>query len=348
MTKARNNHSLRRVLMLGFEDAQILDITGPFQILQAAPGPDGEPAYDIELVAPKAGAFRTTCGLELTASRGIDEVGADDLARVDTFIVSGGQGSRLLMEDQRVLDFIRRASRMARRTVSVCTGALLLAGAGLLDGKRAATHWAFVENFRRLFPDVELDSDAIYVRADNIWTSAGVTAGMDLTLALVEEDLGRETALAIARHLVMFLMRPGGQSQFSAQLAAQSVSDERIARVCAHIVQNPRADLTVPALAAFAHMSERTFARRFAAAASMSPALFVERARLDEARRRIIDGAGSIEAIAFDAGFGGSERMRRAFIRHLGVTPNRYRERFQTAKRPITLDLTAEDRAHVS
>lgn len=347
MKKPRTSPTPRRVLMLAYEDAQILDVTGPFQIFAAAVMRDGMPAYEIELVAPEAGAFRTTCGLDLTATRGIDDMTAEELARIDSFLVVGGQGSRLLAGDARVLDFIRRASAKARRTVSICTGALLLAAAGLLDGKRATTHWAYAPQLRRNFPEVEVDDDAIYVRQGNIWTSAGVTAGMDLALALVEEDLGRETALAIARHLVMFLMRPGGQSQFSAQLAAQSVADEGIARVCAYIVENPRADLSVPALAAHAHMSERTFARRFTAAANMPPALFVERARLDEARRRLIDGAGSIEAVAYDAGFGGGERMRRAFIRHLGVTPNRYRERFQTAKRPIILTLTAE-RPHAS
>jgi len=338
----------KRVLMLGFENAQILDVTGPFQILEAARTRSGEPAYEIELIAPERGPFRTSCGLTLTAMRGIDEIGDDELGLVHSLLVAGGMGTRNLVHDARVIGFIRRAAARTKRTVSVCTGALLLAGAGLLDGKRAATHWAFAEALRRDFPKVEVDPDAIYVRAGKIWTSAGVTAGMDLALALVEEDLGRETALAIARHLVMFLMRPGGQSQFSAQLAAQGVSDERIARVCAHIVGNPRDDLSVPTLAAHAHMSERTFARRFAEATGLTPAQFVERARLDEARRRLTEGSAPVETVAHHAGFGQAERMRRAFLRHLGVTPNRYRERFQTAKRPISINLIAEERQNVS
>jgi transcriptional regulator GlxA family with amidase domain len=321
--------------MLGYEGAQILDITGPLQILSTARTPDGKPAYEIELIAPKAGPFEASAGLRLHAARGIGQVPYTELSDIDTFMISGGYGSRALQHDETTLNFIREAATRARRTASICTGALLLAAAGLLDGKRATTHWSFVPKFRRDFPKVNVDEDAIYVRAGNLWTSAGVTAGMDLALALVEEDLGREMALTIARHHVMYLMRPGGQSQFSAQLAAQAIDDERIAQVCSYIIENPRADLSVPRLAAQAHMSERNFARRFAEAATMTPALFVERARLDEARRRLTEGALPLETIAYDAGFGVAERMRRAFLRHLGVTPHRYRERFQTARRSL-------------
>jgi transcriptional regulator GlxA family with amidase domain len=290
--------------------------------------------------------MRTTGGILLLPDRAIGDIDDDDLSGVDTFIVAGGYGSRALAHDASVLEFIRRASARARRTVSICTGALLLAAAGLLEGKRAATHWAYAATLKRDYPGIEVDDDAIYIRDGDLWTSAGVTAGMDLALALVEDDLGREQALLIARHLVMFLMRPGGQSQFSAQLAAQAVGDERIALICSHIVESPRGDLTVPALASRAHMSERTFARRFAAATGTTPALFVERARLDDARRRLSDSALPLETIAHDAGFGGGERMRRAFLRHLGVTPNRYRERFQTARRPIFI--AAGEDTHVS
>ncbi|MCE9649749.1 MAG: DJ-1/PfpI family protein [Parvibaculum sp.] len=336
----------RRVLMLGYDEAQILDITGPLQILSSALTPEGKPAYAIELVAPKAGPVAASAGLTLQARRGIGQIPYTELSDIDTFLVSGGFGSRTLRHDEAVLAFIREAATRARRTASICTGALLLAAAGLLDGKRATTHWAFAATLRRDFPKIEVDEDAIYVREGNLWTSAGVTAGMDLALALVEEDLGRDTALAIARHHVMYLMRPGGQSQFSAQLAAQAIEDQRIAQICAYIVQNPRAELTVPKLAAQAHMSERNFARRFAEAAAMTPALFVERARLDEARRRLTDGALPLETVAYDAGFGVAERMRRAFIRHLGVTPHRYRERFQTARRTATPATLLQEISH--
>ena len=331
--------------MLAYEDAQILDVTGPMQIFASARDAEGGRAYEIELIAPEAGRFRTTCGLDLFAARGIGDLGPRDIAAIDTLLVSGGEGGRRLLDNAPVIAFIGETARRARRTASICTGAFLLAEAGLLDGKRAATHWAWTASLARRYPAVTVDDDAIYLREGKIWTSAGVTAGMDLALALVEEDLGRDTALAIARQLVMFLMRPGGQSQFSARLAAQAVEDARIAKVCMHIVEEPRGDLTVPALARFAHMSERSFARRFHEATGTTPANFVERARLDEARRRLTQDALPIETIAFDAGFGAAERMRRAFLRHLGVTPNRYRERFQTARRGPSLSL--EEQAHV-
>ncbi len=256
---------------------------------------------------------------------------------LDTFLVSGGQGTRALEHDTETLAFIARVAPQAQRTASICTGAILLAAADLLDGKPATTHWAYAPKLARDYPHVRVDGDAIFTRAGSVWTSAGVTAGMDLALALIEDDLGRDTALAIARFHVMYLMRPGGQSQYSAQLAAQAIDDERIAQVCAYIIDNPRADLSVPQLATIAHMSERNFARRFAENAAMTPALFVERARLDEARRRLSDARVPLERVAFEAGFGQAERMRRAFLKHLGVTPNRYRERFHTTRRPPSL-----------
>jgi transcriptional regulator GlxA family with amidase domain len=346
MTKPRPQKP-HRVTMLAFEDAQILDVTGPLQIFSAARNDQGERVYEIELIAPEGGPVRTSCGLELIAARGIADLGPRDLSAIDTLLISGGEGGRRLLDNEPLLSFIRAAAGRARRVASICTGAFLLAEAGLLDGKRVATHWAWAASLARRYPAVEVDDDAIYLRAGKVWTSAGVTAGLDLALAMVEEDLGRDKALDIARYLVLFLMRPGGQSQFSAQLAAQAVDDARIAKVCVHIVENPRGELTVPALASLAHMSERTFARRFAEATGTTPAHFVERARLDEARRRLTEGAQPIETVAFDAGFGQAERMRRAFLRHLGVTPNRYRERFRTAQRPVALPFATEERTNV-
>lgn len=338
----------RRVLMLIYEDAQILDIAGPVQLLSAAvDAATGDPAYEVELVAERRGPVGTTSGLTLAAHKGFDDLTPDDLAQVDTFIVSGGNGSRVEMENEALLAFVRKAAAPARRVVSICTGAVILAAAGLLAGRRAATHWAYAPTMRQRFPDVVVDDDAIYVRDGKIWTSAGVTAGMDLALALIEEDLGRDMALTLARHHVMYLMRPGGQSQFSAQLAAQHVGNERLARICTYIVENPRADLTVPALAARAAMSERSFARHFASETGFTPAQFVERARLDEACRRLASGDTSLDAVSADAGFGAAERMRRAFIRHLGVTPGRYRERFRTARRDAPPHQESPANAHL-
>lgn len=323
----------RRVMMLAYADAQILDIAGPLQILSTALLPDGRPAYAIELVSADPGPVSTTSGLVLRADRAMADVSPRDLASLDVLMVTGGLGSREAMEDERLLAFVRKAAAPAARVVSICTGAVILAAAGLLDGRRATTHWAYAPTMQKRFPAVTVEEDAIYVRDGKFWTSAGVTAGMDLALALVEEDLGRDTALLIARHHVMYLMRPGGQSQFSAQLAAQRVADTRLSRVCAFVIENPRADLSVPALAARAAMSERSFARRFAEETGITPAQFVERARLDEACRHLAGSDLSLDAVSADAGFGAAERMRRAFIRHLGVTPGRYRERFRTARR---------------
>ncbi|ABS62091.1 transcriptional regulator, AraC family [Parvibaculum lavamentivorans DS-1] len=339
----------RCVMMVIYDGAQVLDVAGPVQLLSAATFPDGRAAYEIELVAEKPGPVATTSGLLLMAARGFADIPPAALRKIDTLMVTGGLGSRVEMENRHLLAFVRAAAAPARRVVSICTGAVILAAAGLLDGRRATTHWAYAPTMRRRFPKVAVEEDAIYVRDGKFWTSAGVTAGMDLALALVEEDLGREMALALARHHVMYLMRPGGQSQFSAQLAAQHVEDERLARVCAFVIENPRADLTVPALAARAVMSERSFARHFVAETGFTPAQFVERARLDEACRRLANGDHSLDAVSADAGFGAAERMRRAFIRHLGVTPGRYRERFRTARRdaPRTFSPLETGNAHL-
>lgn len=336
-------------MMLVYDDAQVLDIAGPVQLLSAAVDPvTGNPAYEVEIVSEERGPVATTSGLVIRVERSIADIAPSELARLHTFIVTGGQGSRASMENDRLLDFVRLAARTSRRTVSICTGSVILAAAGLLDRRRATTHWAYAPIMRRRFPKVVVEEDAIYVRDGKVWTSAGVTAGMDLALALIEEDLGREVALTLARYHVMYLMRPGGQSQFSAQLAAQRVESPRLAKICAWIVENPSADLSVPALAARANMSERSFARHFVAETDFTPAQFVERARLDEACRRLADGETSLDAVSADAGFGAAERMRRAFIRHLGVTPGRYRERFRTARRDLLPPpLQGQDDAHL-
>ena len=340
--------SPRRIMMIGYERANVIDIAGPLQLFASARGADGRPAYEVELVSAEPGAVLTTSGLVLQANRSIGQVTDADLDGLDTLLVSGGEGSRGAMHDKRLTDFIARASTHARRTASICTGAVLLAAAGLLKGRRATTHWAYAGTLAARFPDTDVDADAIYVRDGNIWSSAGVTAGMDLALALIEADLGRETALMLARHHVMYLMRPGGQSQFSAELAAQSAEDSRIARVCHHIAENPQAELSVPALAQIAAMSERSFARHFTQETGFTPAQFVERARVDAACRALSGEDANFDTIAATTGFGTGERMRRSFLRHLGVTPQRYRERFRTAERPMShpLSQTSGD-AHV-
>lgn len=330
--------------MLGYDGAQILDITGPMQIFAAVAEAGGKPGYSIELTAPRSGTITTSCGLTLGIGRSIEAFTPGDLAGIDMFLVSGGQ-VETLASDPSIIGFIRDAAAAARRTASVCTGAFLLAEAGLLDGRRAATHWAYAEAFRERYPQVELDADAIFVRDGEIWSSAGVTAGMDLALAMVEADHGREVARTIARRLVMFLMRPGGQSQYSVSLAPHAADEGRIGAICAYVTAHPGADLSVPVLAHRAAMSERGFARHFKAETGMTPADFVERVRLDLARRLLSDGDLSLDRVAEACGFVTGERMRRTFIRHLAITPGAYRNRFRTS-RPDSSHLSAERNIH--
>ncbi len=337
----------RRVVMLGYDGAQILDITGPMQIFAAVAEAGGKPGYSIELTAPRAGKITTSCGLTLGIERSIEAFTPGDLAGVDTFLISGGPGIKELAGDSSVVRFVRDVAAAARRTASVCTGAILLAEAGRLNQRRAATHWAYVDAFRERYPAVELDADAIFVRDGEIWSSAGVTAGMDLALAMVEADHGREVARTIARHLVMFLMRPGGQSQYSMSLAARIPDEGRIGTVCAYVMAHPDADLSVSVLAGRAAMSERGFARHFKAETGMTPADFVERARLDLARRLLCDGDLSLDRVAGACGFGTAERMRRTFIRHLAITPGAYRNRFRTSRADPSTLLPAERNIHV-
>ncbi|HLH15465.1 MAG TPA: helix-turn-helix domain-containing protein, partial [Solirubrobacteraceae bacterium] len=221
-------------------------------------------------------------------------------------------------------------------TASVCTGAFVLAAAGLLDGRRASTHWAAASRLQREHPRVHVDPEPIFVRDGDVWTSAGVTAGMDLALALVEEDLGRELALTIARHLVLFLRRPGNQSQFSATLAAQRAAREPLREVQRAIVEDLAREHSVEAMAARAHMSVRHFARAFRAETGVTPARHVERVRVEAARRRLEDSAEPIAAIAASCGFANAETMRRAFLRSVHVGPAEYRRRFTTPTRKET------------
>jgi transcriptional regulator GlxA family with amidase domain len=223
---------------------------------------------------------------------------------------------------------VREIGSAARRIVSVCTGAFVLAEAGLLDGRRATTHWAACDMLARRFPLVEVDPEPIFVRDGNVVTSAGVTAGMDLALALVEDDLGRDAALTIARHLVMFLRRPGNQTQFSEQLSAQLAHREPIREVQRWVADNPAVDLTVDALARRANLSPRQFARAFAAEVGVTPGKYVDRVRLETARRLLEDTGDGVAEIARRCGYGTAESMRRAFLRTVGVGPAEYRRRF--------------------
>lgn len=319
----------RRAVMLAFEGVQILDVTGPLEVLSiatralAARGARDR-GYAIEVVAPRAGRVRASSGLELVASRRARDVRGP----LDTLFVAGGEGVHRALGDAATLRWIRRVAGDARRVASVCTGAFLLAEAGLLDGRRATTHWGSCPALAERFPHVRVEPDRIYVRDGRFATSAGVTAGMDLALALVEEDVGREVALAVARQMVLFLKRPGGQSQFSAQLASPLASRPPLRDLQGWIHEHPDADLSVEALARRTAMSPRHFARVFAREFGVTPARYVERARVEAARRLLEASDGSLDEVADACGFGSAETLRRAFQRQLRVSPSSYRRTF--------------------
>jgi transcriptional regulator GlxA family with amidase domain len=316
----------RPVLLAGFPGAQVLDLTGPGEVFGIADRLNGSEAYDVRLVAPGGRTIETSSGyLRLSPHGPLPRRGT-----IDTLVVAGGDVEATI-KDTRYIGWLRRAAARSRRVTSVCNGAFLLAEAGLLNGRRATTHWATAGELGRRYPEIEVDSDAIFVRDGHVYTSAGVTAGMDLALSLVEEDLGRDAALGVARWLVVFLQRPGGQSQFSAQLASQLAERHPLRELQAWIVENPAEDLSVPALARRAFMSQRNFARAFRREVGMTPGAYVEAVRVDRARMLLETTDHGVEAVARECGFGSVKTMRRAFARRVHVSPSDYRGRFRVA-----------------
>jgi transcriptional regulator GlxA family with amidase domain len=318
---------VRRVLILAVDGAQSLDILGPVEVFHTAVAMAPEAGYDVSLVVPGAGGrVRLSNGLHMYA-----EPLPDPPPRHDTLVVAGGRGTREAIHDSAIVAWVAAAAARARRTTSVCTGAFLLAEAGLLSGRNATTHWRYCASLAGRHPDIGLDPDAVYVRDGDVWTSAGVTAGIDLALALVEEDVGREVALAVARELVVFLRRPGGQSQFSRALAAQQATRPALRELQAWIGGHLDADLSVAALARRANLTERSFSRAFRREVGQTPAAYVEGLRIERARILLEDGAESLHAVARATGFASAEVLRRAFHRRVGVSPAAYRERFRAA-----------------
>jgi transcriptional regulator GlxA family with amidase domain len=322
--------SPRQVAILAFPGVQSLDVTGPLEVFAGAKAlveaaDHGERGYELRIVSSDGAPLRTSSGLTLVPDSSI----SDPTLEPDTLIVAGGRGSIEARADGALIDWIARTASTARRTASVCTGAFLLAEAGLLDGRRATTHWASAGRLAERYPRINVDPEPIFVRDGPIWTSAGVTAGMDLALALVEEDLDRDAALTIARHLVLFLRRPGNQSQFSATLASQQPAREPLREVQRLVIEEVAGEHSVEAMATRAHMSPRHFARAFRAETGITPARYVERVRLEAARRRLEDTAEPVSAVAAACGFGTAETMRRVFLRALGVGPAEYRRRFR-------------------
>jgi transcriptional regulator GlxA family with amidase domain len=324
----------RRVVVLGYDGMQSLDLAGPVEVFDVATRHGITPPYKVEIVAPTAAPIVTTSGITITPNRGI----GDGRSAVDTFIVAGGQGVDAVAEDPALIDAVRKVARRSRRVASVCSGAFILAKAGLLDGRRVTTHWASCRRLARRYPELDVDPDPIFVRDGDVYTSAGVTAGIDLCLALVEEDHGRDLALSVARQLVVFLKRPGGQAQFSSHLSTQLADRDVLADVQGWIADHLEDDLSVARLAARAAMSPRHFARVFRAETGVTPARFVEHARVEQARRRLEESSAGIEEIAYDCGFGTPETMRRAFLRSLWVGPAEYRQRFR-ATAAVTMEV---------
>jgi transcriptional regulator GlxA family with amidase domain len=316
----------RLIEVLAFPQVQLLDVAGPIQVFTAAnelaAKTEARTPYTIRVVAPKGAQVQATSGLTFVTAPL-----PDPTEPLDTLIVAGGQGVMRAADDPSLVDWLRARAGAARRIASVCTGAFLLAAAGLLDRRRAVTHWEYCDQLGRRYPAVKVEPDPIFVHDGDVWSSAGVTAGIDLSLALVEEDLGRGLALAVARHLVVFLKRPGGQAQFSAALSLQS-ADDRFADLHSWLAGHLAGDLSLTRLAAQTGMSERTFLRRYREATGMTPARAVERLRVEAARQLLVETRLPAKRIAARCGFGSEETMRRSFVRLQGVNPQDYRQRF--------------------
>jgi len=320
---------IRPVGLVVFPGVEIIDLTGPMEVFAFAniglqrSGMCAEPAYPMEVLAAKPGPITSSCGLQIIANKSYGDIQDG----IDTLVVAGTPDVNCLLCDPALQDWVKALAPRVNRLVSVCTGAFLLAECGLLDGLRATSHWDYCDRLARDYPSVNVEPDRIFVRDGFISTSGGITSGIDLALSMVEEDWGSELALLVARYLVVFLKRPGGQSQFSAYLTSEAHRPE-LKDLQAWIMLHLTEDLRVETLAERMFMSSRNFARFFLTETGMTPAKFVELARIDAARHYLGSTRLSIEAVAEKSGFTDPERMRRAFIRQLGINPQSYRERF--------------------
>lgn len=330
---ARPTTADRTVVVVLFDGVQPLDVVGPHEVFAGANDVlDAEgrsdPRYRLVLAAATAGPVTSESGLQLVATRSLASI---DLKRIDTLLLPGGSGVRPAAADPATAAWIARAAAAARRTVTVCSGAFLAGAAGLLDGRTCTTHWARADALAEAHPAATVDADPIFIRDDNLWSSAGVTAGIDLALALVEHDLGADVAQIVARWLVVFLRRPGGQSQFAVPVWTRACEREPIRAAQAFVHADPGADLSVPALARHVGLSARHFTRLFQQQVGVAPGRYVENVRVEAARRLLETERTGVAAVATRCGFGTSETMRRAFLRRLGVGPDQYRQRFAVA-----------------
>lgn len=320
------SRALRRIVMLAAPPIEELDLVGPWDVFSTANNALGRkgPHYALELVTTGPSlALTGDSGLTLSAARRYPQLKGE----IDTLVVPGGTGPQAKQKPA-LRGWLCKVATRARRIASVCTGAFLLADAGLLDGKHVTTHWMFAGELARRYPALIVEADRIYIQQGRFYTSAGVTAGMDLALALVEEDLGSALALQVARTLVLFLRRPGGQNQFSALLTPSASDCKPLRDLQVWCAENLRQDLSVDKLALRVAMSPRNFARVFAREFGTTPAAFVENLRIEGSRRILETTTMGLKGIAASVGFHSAEVMRRAFQRNVGISPERYRERF--------------------
>jgi transcriptional regulator GlxA family with amidase domain len=319
---------MKKIVMLSLPPAHGVDVMGPLEVFGLASRmleeESGRPGYETELVTNSADlVIPTSSGIRINAHKHYEQV----TGKVDTFFIAAGAGTRE-PGDPALLAWLREMARQARRVCSVCTGAFLLANAGLLNGRRATTHWRYVERFAQLYPGVSWDPDPIWVQDGNIYTSAGISAGMDLALALIEEDHGSALALAVARRMVIFLRRPGSQAQFSVALAAQAAERKGLQELQVWIAENLAKNLSVEVLAQRAAMSPRNFVRVFARELGNTPARYVEQVRIEAARTQLAATDDTVDAIAGRCGFSSAELLRRCFLRQFKIAPSQYRKRF--------------------
>ncbi|WP_443113828.1 GlxA family transcriptional regulator [Herbaspirillum seropedicae] len=331
-------HPPRRVVFLAYAGMNLLDLSGPLQVLATTNRLQGREVYRLHVVSAQGGTILTSAGLPV-GTQSLQEMDRLLQATPDlhTLISPGGSSDDQFPLDAALVAWIRRRAQAAVRICSVCTGAFHLAEAGVLDGLRVTTHWDWAQELQRRYPALQVDADPIYIRQGRIWTSAGVTAGIDLALALVEQDLGHASAIVTARQLVMFIKRPGGQSQFSTPLATQSTGAGRFAELHAWIAAHLADDLRVEKLAHRAGMSPRTFARLYVAETGRTPARTVELMRLEAARRALEETRLPLKRIASQAGYGEEQNLRRVFLRQLGVSPGQYRERFAATSAALSM-----------
>jgi transcriptional regulator GlxA family with amidase domain len=323
----------RRIVVTAYDGISLLDLAGPLEAFRVAstfggPSPSGRLAtYECSVVSVRGGPVKTANGVVLVT----DSVRTLSRTQIDTLIVPGAFLVDDVTRDRDLVQWVRKKAPTCRRVCSVCVGSFLLAAAGVLDGRRAATHWMHAPLLATRHPQVAVEPDAIFVHDGRVWSSAGVTTGIDLALALIEEDAGRQVAMNVARMLVVYLKRSGGQSQYSALLAAQAESDsDSFSELERWIVEHLKSDLSVDALANRVHMSPRNFARVYAAKRGRTPAKMVEAIRVDAARRRIEETDDRIDSVAERCGFSSEEQMRCAFLRTLSIPPRDYRKRFSS------------------